>query len=38
MNEQEEGEKIDLVVNVLSMAFWPTYPVMQAIHAVHFPL
>lgn len=28
-----EGERIDLVVNVLSMAFWPTYTVMQ----VHIP-
>jgi len=27
------GDKIDLTVNVLSMAFWPTYPVMQ----VHIP-
>ena len=34
----EEGtaglaDKIDLTVNVLSMAFWPTYAVMQ----VHIP-
>ena len=27
------GDKIDLTVNVLSMAFWPNYPVMQ----VHIP-
>jgi len=27
------GDKIDLTVNVLSIAFWPTYPVMQ----VHIP-
>ena len=27
------GDKIDLTVNVLSMAFWPTYTVMQ----VHIP-
>ena len=25
----QEGDKIDLTVNVLSMAFWPTYPVMN---------
>ena len=25
----QEGDKIDLTVIVLSMAFWPTYPVMN---------
>ena len=28
-NTSQEGDKIDLTVNVLSMAFWPTYPVMN---------
>ena len=28
-NNVQEGDKIDLTVNVLSMAFWPTYPVMN---------
>ena len=28
-NSVHEGDKIDLTVNVLSMAFWPTYPVMN---------
>ena len=25
------GDKIDLTVSVLSMAFWPTYPVMNVL-------
>ena len=29
-HSRSESVKIDLVVNVLSMAFWPTYPVLQA--------
>jgi len=33
-HSRSEAVKIDLVVNVLSMAFWPTYPVLQ----VHIPL
>ena len=27
----QEGDKIDLTVSVLSMAFWPTYPVMNVV-------
>lgn len=27
----QDGDKIDLTVNVLSMAFWPTYPVMNVV-------
>ena len=30
-NSAHEGDKIDLTVNVLSMAFWPTYPVMNVL-------
>ncbi|XP_023338669.1 cullin-4B [Eurytemora carolleeae] len=32
-HNRTEGDKVDLTVNVLSMAFWPTYPVLQ----IHIP-